>query len=195
MSRDSRDSGDITRVLTRVSDGDRSAIPRLASLVYDEMRGLAGKYLKGEAPGHTLQATELVHEAFLKLVGSTEIDWRGRTHFYAVGAQAMRRILVDHARRKKSLKRGGNVPKVSLEEGQPLTLSKEEDILAVDEALNRLAALNERHARIVELRFFGGLKVEEVAEALAIGRRTVEADWTFARAWLRRELAAPDAHR
>lgn len=185
------DSGDITRVLTLVSGGDRTAIPRLAALVYDEMRALAGSYLKGEAAGHTLQPTELVHEAFLKLVDKTQVDWAGRTHFYAVGAQAMRRVLVDHARSKKAIKRGGPAPKISLDEEKPLTLSSTEDVIAVDEALRRLAELNERHAKVVELRFFGGLKVIEVAEAMSLSRRTVEADWTIARAWLRRELTAP----
>ena len=148
--------------------------------------------MQREAAGHTLQPTELVHEAFLKLVDKTLVDWCGRTHFYAVGAQAMRRILVDHARRKKAAKRGGRAPKISLTADQPLTLNSSEDVIAVDEALTRLATVNERHARVVELRFFGGLKVDEVAEAMNVAKRTVEADWTVARAWLRRELTASE---
>jgi len=183
---------DITAALQLVQDGDSDAVNRLSELVYPELRALAGSYMRKESAGHTMQPTELVHEAFIKLVDQRDVDWRGRSHFFAVSAQAMRRLLVDHARRKKSRKRGGDVVKVSLEGGAPLTLRNDADVLAVDDALGKLSEVNERHAKVVELRFFGGLKVHEVAEVLGGAARTVESDWTFARAWLRRELAPSD---
>jgi len=186
--------GEVTRLLTAISDGDRSSVDDLLPYVYREMRALAGSFMSRESRGHTLQPTELVHEAYIRLVDQTRVDWRGRTHFFAVAAQAMRRILVDHARRKHAAKRGGGKLTTSLDEGLPLSVDNEEDVLAIDEALQRLAALNERQAQVVELRFFGGLTVPEVSDALNTSTRTVELDWQFARAWLRRELASSPSH-
>ncbi|MFV1995657.1 MAG: ECF-type sigma factor, partial [Verrucomicrobiales bacterium] len=167
---------------------DKEAVNRLMPLVYDEMRALAHRYMSRESEGHTLQATELVNEAYLKLVNKDLIDWKGRTHFFAVGATTMRRILVDHARRRKRLKRGGNMRRISLDEGLALSPQKDADLLAVDDALTRLAQIDEDQAKIVEMRFFGGLTVQEVAEVLGVSKRKVEAEWTMVRAWLRREL-------
>ena len=180
---------EISRILLEAGEGDPSAVERLMPLVYDEFRSLAASYMRHQPPGHTLQPTALVNELFLKLVGSESADWKSRTHFFAVGAKAMRQILVDHAKRKGRAKRGGERRRVSLHEDVALSPRRDEDLLALEEALAKLEALNERHARIVELRFFGGLNIEETAEALGVSKRTVEADWTVLRAWLRRELA------
>jgi len=156
-------------------------------LVYEELRALAESYLKRERPGHTLQATALVHEAYMRLVKQEDVDWQNRAHFFAVAAQAIRRILVDHARGHQSAKRGGDRKRVQLE--QDLALSEPDfDLLALDEALQELAGLNERQARIVELRFFGGLSLKEVAEYLGFSSRTIDGDWHMARAWLRGKL-------
>ncbi len=178
----------ITRALAEIGRGDRDAADRLFGLLYDEFRSLARRYLSAEGAGHTLQPTALVHEAYLKLIDQTRVEWQGRTHFFAVGAQAMRRILVDHARSRKRVKRGGGRQRIQLDEGVALSPGRDEDLLAVDEVLARLAGVDPRQAAIVELRFFGGLTVEEVAEVLGVSKRTVEAEWTVVRAWLRREL-------
>jgi RNA polymerase sigma factor (TIGR02999 family) len=188
---DARD--DVTEVLEQLKAGDSRAADRLLPLVYDEFRALARHYLAQERMNHTLQPTALVHEAYLKLVDQTRVDWQGRSHFFAVAAQAMRRILVDHARSRQREKRGGGRPRVTLDEAVALSPQKDEDVLALDEALEKLAALDARQAKVVELRFFGGMSVEEVAEALGVSKRTVEGDWTFARAWLSRELRGDDA--
>ena len=182
-------SSEITQVLSSISQGDRSAVERLMPLVYDEFRALASNYLRRESPGHTLQPTALVNEAFLKLVDQKNVDWQGKSHFFAIGAQAMRRILVDHARSKHREKRGGDRQKISLNEEITLSPQRDEDLMAVDEALEKLADLDARQAKIVELRFFGGLTVQEVAEVLGVSKRTVEAEWTMVKAWLRRELS------
>jgi RNA polymerase sigma-70 factor (ECF subfamily) len=181
-----------SEVLAAVSEGDRSRLPQLAQLVYDDLRKLAGRYMSQERVGHTLQPTALVHEAFIKLVDQTRVDWRGRSHFFAVGAQAMRRILVNHAKRKGRIKRGGRRHRVPLDEATIVSLDSDDDVIAVDEALMTLAAVDERQARIVELRFFGGLHVAEIAEVMALSKRTVEREWTACRAWLRRELSGDD---
>lgn len=163
----------------------------LLPLVYDELRRLASKYLSRERPGHTLEPTALVHEAYVRLVDEDQDNWRGRTHFFAVGARVMRHLLVDHARGKGRAKRGGGWRRVTLAgqaPGAARDLSRE-DLLALDTALGRLAEVDEREARIVELRFFAGLKVKEVASLLGVSKRTVEDDWVHARVWLRRELA------
>jgi RNA polymerase sigma factor (TIGR02999 family) len=163
--------------------------------VYDELRRLARGYLRRERSGHTLEPTALVHEAYLRLIDQTRVDWRGRTHFFAVGAQMMRRLLVDHARRHDRKKRGGDFRQVTLAADAAPLLGRSldrADLLALDDAMEKLSALDSRQARIVELRFFAGLRVDEVAEALGVSKRTVEADWTHARAWLRRELSAAD---
>jgi RNA polymerase sigma-70 factor (ECF subfamily) len=177
------------RHTSRVPGPDAPQVDELVPLVYAELRRLAANYLRREPAGHTLQPTALVHEAFLKLAAQKRVDWHGRTHVLAIGAQAMRRILVDHAKRKKRTKRGGKLQRIALDESATLSPERDEDLLAVDEALERLAAIDERQAAIVELRFFGGLSVEEVAEALGLSKRTIEHEWTMVRAWLRRELS------
>jgi RNA polymerase sigma-70 factor (ECF subfamily) len=187
----SPDQGEITQVLKTIAAGDRAAMDRLMPLVYPDLRALAGHFLRREGAGHTLQPTELVNEAFLRLVDQKRVDWKGRSHFFAIGAQAMRRILVDHARAKLSKKRGQRPIKVELHEDMMISTTRAEDVLALDQALERLTALDPEQARIVELRFFGGLNVEEVAEVLGVSKRKVEAEWTVTRAWLRRELSAP----
>lgn len=163
-------------------------------LVYAEMRRLAQYFLAGERPGHTLQATALVHEAYERLVDQSRVDWRGRAHFFAAGAQAMRRLLVDYARRRGRLKRGGDRQRVTFREGVMADGSSEldlADLVALDCALIKLAEIDPRQAQCVELRFFAGMTAEETASALDISLRSVERDWTHARAWLARELANP----
>ena len=167
-------------------------VDELVPLVYDELRRLAARYLRRESPGNSLQPTALVHEAFLKLAEQQRVDWQGRTHVLAIGAKAMRRILVDHAKRKRRLKHGGGFRRIVLDETAALSPQRDEDLLAIDEALEKLAGIDERQATIVELRFFGGMTVEEVAETLGVSKRTVESEWTMVRAWLRRELAKDD---
>jgi len=179
---------DITTILQQVSDGHDSAVNRLMPLVYDELRALAESYLRRERPDHTLQATALVNEAYVRLVKQEDVEWRSRAHFFAVAAQAIRRILVDHARGHQRLKRGGDLARVTLSPDVALCPERGLDLLALDEALERLAGIDARQARIVELRFFGGLKLQEVAAYLDVSPRTVDGDWSMARAWLRREL-------
>ena len=181
-------SSDITQVLRKASQGDDSAVNHLMPLVYDELRALAETYLQRERPGHTLQATALVHDAYMRLVEQDQVEWRGRAHFFAVAAQAIRRILVDHARGHKRLKRGGDRHRVQLDKDAAWTGGHELDLLALNEALEKLAVLHERQAHIVELRFFGGLALKEIAGFLGVSPRTVDGDWSMARAWLRREL-------
>lgn len=181
-----------TELLRAVVQGERPAVDQLMTQLYDEFRDLARRYLSRESPTHTLQATDLVNEVYTKLVDQTRVNWKGRTHFFAVGAQAMRRLLVDHARRKGRAKRGGGLQRVSLDAVLTISADSELDVLAVHEAIEALAKLDPRHARIVELRFFGGLSVKEVAEVLGVSPRTVEADWTMIRAWLRRRLSDED---
>jgi len=183
----------VTDIVAGLSGPGRSATPeQLMPLVYDELRRLARGYLSRERPGHTLQPTALVNEAYIKLVDQTRVDWQGRTHFFAVGARVMRNLLIDHARGRGRAKRGGAWHKVTLAEGLTPFTRRELDVdqlLSLNEALERLAELDERQARIVELRFFGGLTVPEVATVLGVSTRTVEGDWTHARAWLKRELS------
>jgi len=171
-----------------MKQGDERAADKLLPLVYDEFRALARHYLAQERGDHTLQPTALVHETYMKLVDQTRVDWQSRSHFFAVAAQAMRRILVDHARTRQREKRGGGRARVILDEAVALSPQKNEDVLALDEALEKLAQVSPRQAKVVELRFFGGLSVDEVAEALKVSKRTIEGDWTFARAWLAKEL-------
>ncbi len=180
---------DVTQILTALSKGDRSGVPHLMTVLYDDLRSMASRFLHRESSGHTFQPTDLVNESFLKLVDQTRINWQGRTHFMAVSAQAMRRILVDHARTKHRKKRGGkNQLRLELRDDHAVTLEKPEEILAVDEALKTLAALDRVHAQILELRFFGGMGMKEIAEALGVSSRTVERHWAMIRAWVLKEL-------
>jgi RNA polymerase sigma factor (TIGR02999 family) len=180
---------DLTRLLLDWSRGDQTALDRLMPLVYDELRALAERSLRHERSGHTLQGTALVHEAYLKLVDQRQVRWQDRAHFFAVAAQLMRRVLVDHARRHGAVKRGSGAPRLPLHEADaPAAAAPLVDWLALDCALDRLAALDERQARTVELRFFGGLTIEETAEVLQVSQATVKNDWNLARGWLYREL-------
>jgi RNA polymerase sigma factor (TIGR02999 family) len=183
---------DVSALLRAWTEGDRSALDRLTPIVYEELRRLARYYLRGERPGHTLQTTALVNEAYLRLVDYKRMQWQDRAHFFAVSAQVMRRILVDHARRH-NLKRGGGVQHVSLDEALLVGGARSADLVALDEALLALARLDARKTQVVELRFFGGLSVEEIAEVLKISPVTVMRDWSTARAWLYREMTSgPD---
>jgi RNA polymerase sigma factor (TIGR02999 family) len=179
----------ITRMLREWSDGNREALEELMPLVYDELHKQARRYLRRERQNHTLQTTALIHEAYLKLIDQREVNWESRTHFFAVAANMMRRILVDHARTKHRAKRGGAGENLPLEEAM-LVVSDERsiDLVALDEALNRLEEFDEQQARIVELRYFSGLSLEETAAALKVSRTTVANDWALAKAWLHREL-------
>ena len=179
---------DVTQILQEVSGGNREAPARLMPLVYDELRRLADHYLRQERPDHTLQPTALVHEAYLKLIDQTRVDWQNRAHFFGVAAQLMRRILVDHARRHQAEKRGGFRQKLTLDEAVDYSHTRDVDLVKLDEALTALAQFDARQSRVVELRFFGGLTIEETAEALGISPATVKVDWSMAKAWLRREI-------
>ena len=179
---------DVTRLLEQLQAGDRNAVADLVPLLYDELRQLASKYLRRERPGHTLQATALVHEAYLRLVDQKDVGWQNRSHFFGVAAQQMRRILVDHARNRHAAKRGGSAPKVTLDEALVVSDQAAEDVLQLNELLSRLGERDEQQARVVELRVFGGLTVEEAAEALDISPATVKRDWAMAKAWLTREI-------
>ncbi|HXG47591.1 MAG TPA: ECF-type sigma factor [Methylomirabilota bacterium] len=179
---------DVTRILNAIDQGDRQAAGELLPLVYDELRRIAAYKMAGESAGHTLQATALVHEAWLRMVSSDEPSWRNRAHFFAAAAEAMRRILVDHARRRQSQKRGGGVDHVELEESMVVLAVPPDELLAVHEALDRLAAQDPSAAELVKLRYFVGMTMDEAASALAMPKRSAEALWTFARAWLRREI-------
>jgi RNA polymerase sigma factor (TIGR02999 family) len=180
-------SHDVSTLLRAWSDGDQKALDRLAPIVYDELRRLARYYLQRERPGHSLQATALVNEAYLRLVDYKRMQWGNRAHFFAVSAQLMRRILVDHARRH-NLKRGGGVQHVELEDIAVVGGGRAENLVALDDALQALARMDARKARVVELRFFGGLNVEETAEVLQVSPGTVMRDWSSSRAWLYREM-------
>ena len=179
----------VTQLLVAWSDGDESALEKLIPLVNDELRRLAHHYIGGERAGHTLQTTALVNEAYLRLVDSSRVQWQNRAHFFAVSAQLMRRILVDYARAHRSQKRGGEMTRVSLEGALPIARDREPDLVALDEALSGLAAVDHRKSRVVELRFFGGLTVEETAQVLEVSTDTVMRDWRLAKSWLLRELS------
>jgi RNA polymerase sigma factor (TIGR02999 family) len=177
-----------TETLLAYATGDRPAADALMPLVYDELRGLARKYLRAERRGHTLQPTALVHEAYLRMVDVSRIDWRGKTHFFALAARQMRRILVEHARARGAAKRGGGARAVTLEDHVAVDSGTPDDLLALDEALSRLAEIDPRRARVAELKLFAGLSVEELAVQVEMSERTVKDDWRVARAWLLREL-------
>lgn len=181
-------STDLTAILNRAGRGDDSAINRVLPLVYDELRALAQHLLQHERPDHTLQATALVHEAYLRLVRHDDVEWRGRGHFFAAAAQAIRRILVDHARARRAAKRGAGAGCVHLTGDTPMPEDAGPDLVALDEALERLALQHPRQAQIVSMRFFGGFTLQEIAEYLDVSPRSVDGDWSVARAWLRREL-------
>jgi RNA polymerase sigma factor (TIGR02999 family) len=183
---------EVTQVLTQLRQGDAQAAAKLLPLVYDELRRLAGQYMCAESDGHTLQPTALVHEAYLRLVSHADADWQNRAHFFAVAAQAMRNILVDHARSRRAAKRGGDRHKLPLDDAPDVSLEREEYLLALDEALSKLAAFDPQQSRIVELRFFAGLTIEETAEVLRISPKTIQRDWIMARAWLHREVTKGD---
>jgi RNA polymerase sigma-70 factor (ECF subfamily) len=178
---------DISELLRRWSSGDQSSLEKLTPIVYDELRRLARRYMRGERPGHSLQTTALVNEAYTRLVDYKRMQWQDRAHFFAVSAQLMRRILVEHARRH-NVKRGGGIPHVSLDETAVVN-GKSSDLVALDDALDSLARIDPRKVQVVEMRFFGGLSVEETAEILKISAVTVKRDWRAARAWLYRELS------
>jgi RNA polymerase sigma-70 factor, ECF subfamily len=179
--------GDVTALLRAWSDGDRGALDRLTPIVYEELHRLARRYLTGERPDHSLQTTALVNEAYMRLVDYKHMQWQNRAHFFAVSAQLMRRILVEHARRH-NLKRGGDVEHVSLDEAAEVRGDRAADLVALDDAMNALERLDPRKVLVVEMRFFGGLSVEETAEVLKVSPITVMRDWSTAKAWLYREL-------
>jgi RNA polymerase sigma-70 factor, ECF subfamily len=179
---------DVTRLLVAWGQGERAALDELIPLVHQELRRLARLYMVGERSGHTLQTTALVNEAYLRLVDCSKVRWQDRTHFFAVSAQMMRRILVDFARSRHYEKRGAGERPVTLDENRNLCPQKDTDLVALDEALDALAVVDARKAKVVELKFFGGLKVEEIAEVLQVSPQTVLRDWKLAKSWLQREM-------
>jgi len=182
----------VTQLLVEWQHGDQHALDRLLPLVYAELRTIARRYLSRESPGHTLQSTALVHEAYLRLVGQRNTRWQNRAHFFGIAAQMMRRILVDHARHRDRDKRGGPTPTLSLDAAMAtVEPAAELDLIALDDALTALTAIDPRGARVVELRFFSGLTIEETAEVLAVSSATIKREWSTARAWLYREMRGP----
>ncbi len=182
-------SEDITQLLIKWSKGDEQALKELMPLVYRELHAIAQRHLRHESPERTLQTTDLVHEAYLKLINQTRIQWQNRAHFYAISAQAMRRILIDHARKNLREKRGGQATKLSLDEGLiDVSDNGAEDLIVLDEALKKLAALDPKKSQLVELRYFGGLSIEEAAEVLGCGAATVVRQWRLTKAWLYKEV-------
>lgn len=184
---------DITLLLHAAATGERQHVDGLMMAIYDDMRRLAGSHMRGERSDHTLQPTALVHEAYVKLVDQRRTDWKDRLHFFAVASRIIRRILIDHARARETDKRGGGRTRLRVEDHDPAAPARDLDLLALDEAMQELAEIDEQQARIVELRYFGGCTVDEVAELLKIGKRTVDRDWQAAKAWLfvRLEGSAP----
>jgi len=178
----------ITQLLIRWSDGDQAAMETLMPLVYDELRQMASTFLRRERRQHTLQPTAIVHEVYLRLVDQQSVNWQSRAQFFGLASSLMRNILVDYARRHQALKRGGEQPKLTLSEADRPGATPDLDLLALDEALTALAAIKPRHSRIVELRYFGGLTIEETVEVLGLSHATIEREWNFARAWLRHQL-------
>lgn len=190
MSEVAENAPNLTQMLHEWSDGNQNALDALMPFVYEELRRQASRYLRKERAGHTLQTTALIHEAYLKLIDQKNVQWQNRSHFFAIAAQAMRRILVDYARERHREKRGGAAENLPLEEAV-FAVSKEKsiDLVALDEALTRLAELDARQARIVELKYFGGLETEETAQVLGVSNATVRRDWNFAKAWLHHQLS------
>jgi len=185
---------EVTQLLVAWGNGDEAALDRLMPLVYEELRRRARHYMSGQPAGHTLQPTALIHEAFLKLVGSPERHWQNRTHFLAVAAQAMRQVLVDYARAVHCAKRRGGLDRIDLDDAAIVSPERAGEFVALDDALSTLAQMDARKARVIELRYFGGLNVEEVAELLDTSPATVMRDWQFAKSWLRRELTRRERH-
>ena len=181
--------GQVTRLLIDWSGGDTAALQNLTPLIYDELHRLAHRFLRRERGGHTLQPTALVNEAYLRLVDQRNLRWQNRAHFFAIAAQLMRRILIDYARRRQYAKRGGGAPHVSLDEAAVLSEERAADLIALDEALGSLALIDPQQSRVVELRFFGGLTVEETAEVLKLSHDMVKREWSTAKAWLYREMS------
>ncbi|TWT67983.1 RNA polymerase sigma factor [Crateriforma conspicua] len=178
----------ITDVLARSSEGESSETDRLFSLMYDDLRRLAGKFLRNEPARDRLSSSSLVHQAYVRMVDQSRVNWQGKTHFFAIGATVMRRILVDHARKTRANKRGGNWQRRELTDEVTFHLHRDDDVMALDDLLQTLEKLNPRQAKIVELRFFGGLTMREIAAEVNLGLRTIEKEWAMARAWMRREL-------
>jgi RNA polymerase sigma factor (TIGR02999 family) len=180
---------EVTQLLVDWRNGDKAALNKLMPLVYDELRRIASRYMKRERAGHTLQTTALVNEAYLHLVGQQNVEWQNRAHFFAVAAQVMRHLLVDHARSRNYAKRGGGAQQVTLDETAVISEDRYADLLALDEALSKLAAMDSRKSQLVELRYFGGLSAAETAEVLGVSEITVKREWLKAKAWLYRELS------
>lgn len=180
---------EVTQLLVDWSNGDKAALDKLMPLVYEELRRLAHHYMGRERPGHTLQTTAIVNEAYLQLIDQRSVHWQNRAHFFGIAAQLMRRVLAGYARSRHYAKRGGGARQVSLEEAMIVSEERVADMVALDDALNALAEIDERKSRIVEMRFFGGMSIEETAEVLGVSPGTVMRDWTMAKAWLRREIS------
>jgi RNA polymerase sigma factor (TIGR02999 family) len=187
---DDTQCSETTRLLRAWASGDRGALDKLTARVYNELRRIAGHFMLNERPGRSISTTVLVHEAYLKLIDVTNVEWQHRAHFFAVSAQIMRHILLDRARRRAAAKRGGAMPRLNLDETPDIRSGRARELIALDDALNALAKINSRKARVIELRFFGGLSVEETAEVLGLSRDTVLRDWKLARAWLLAELGS-----
>lgn len=185
---------EITQLLAEWSDGNQSALDELYPLVYDELHRLARRYMSRERQDHTLQTTALINEAYVRLVDQRNVHWANRSHFFAISAQIMRRILIDHARRHAYAKRGGGAPQVSLDEAATVTRTAGRELLRLDEALKSLAEMDPRRSQVVELRYFGGLNNEEIAGVLKISENTVTRDWNMARAWLHQQLSESSAN-
>jgi RNA polymerase sigma factor (TIGR02999 family) len=185
---------DVTTLLVEWSGGNREALDELVPLVYNELHRMAARELSRENPSHTLQSTDLVHEAYLKLVDQTRMQWLGRKHFFAVASHLIRRILVDHARAREAAKRGGGVPRLALDESIALAGGKDLDLVALDDALETLARMDPQQSKIIEMRFFGGISIEDTAAVLGVSVATVNRDWKLARIWLHRELSRTSSH-
>ena len=186
---ESSSPGQVTALLRAWGGGDTTARDRLMPLVYAELRKMARRHMARERPGHTIQTTALVHELYLRLVDQERVRWQDRAHFFAIAAQLMRRILVDHARKRLNIKRGGKVDMVPLEAAGEVFAKRAAEVVAIDDAVKTLSAVDERKGRIVELRFFGGLSIEETADVLGVSAGTIMRDWTLAKAWLKREVS------
>jgi RNA polymerase sigma factor (TIGR02999 family) len=182
-------AGKVTELLLELSGGNRAVVDELVPFLYRDLKRIAAAQLRNERPGHTLQVTALVHEAYLKLVDQSQVHWQNRAHFFGVAAQVMRRILLDYAKGRARGKRGGDLRRTSLDEALTVSYDRAYELVEIDEALQRLEALDQRQAKVVEMRFFGGLSVEETAEALGVSEPTVKREWAMARAWLHREIS------